>query len=305
MTNRRIYALRMDTNNTCNLKCIYCNINDYSQPAEYMSVEQFSKLASVYFPKCSYVSLSCATEPLLSPDFALFIKKLGEYKVPDTHFITNGQLLSEKIIRAAIKSIINSITLSIDGATVETYERIRGASFENLIFNLKMIDRIKNNLKSTVPIVRVQYTFFKYNAWEVIQFIEKYHSYIQEISFTQLSPYFSESYGHHLLERISYDEYSEIKNHVVELTRKYNLGYKLSFNQFNRDNLSNSGCNIPLSFRFIQSNGDVMMCDKQIYGNVFVDGEESINGRIKKAFSKYNELCKLKCTQPVAKMKEN
>lgn len=54
-----------------------------------MSVEPFQKLASVYFPKSRYVSLSCATEPLVSPDFDVFIRILGEFHVSDTHFITN------------------------------------------------------------------------------------------------------------------------------------------------------------------------------------------------------------------------
>lgn len=86
---RHPYEIRLDTNNTCSRNCIYCKINDYTMHREYMSVEPFQKLASVYFPKSRYVSLSCATEPLVSPDFDVFIRILGEFHVSDTHFITN------------------------------------------------------------------------------------------------------------------------------------------------------------------------------------------------------------------------
>src|ERR1039457_6691676 len=83
-TSNKPYAIRLDTNNTCNLNCIYCKINDYKLNKEYMTVDQFHSLASVYFPKSSYVSLSCATEPLVTPDFDVFIRMLGEFRVPDT-----------------------------------------------------------------------------------------------------------------------------------------------------------------------------------------------------------------------------
>lgn len=301
---KRPYRIRLDTNNTCNLNCIYCKINDYTVKKEYMTFDQFCYLASVYFPKSSYVSLSCATEPLVTRDFNNFIKKLGEYKVPETHFITNGQLLNDEIITTAILSKLGSLTISNDAVYSQTYELIRGASFDNLMSKLMRIDEIKKNFNSELPRVRVQFTFFEYNKDEIIPFIEKFHSYIQEIYLTHLSPMYIDSYDHPALKRISFEEYSIIKKQALILINKYELGSKITFNQFSKDNLSCQWCTVPFSFRFIMWNGDVLMCDKQIYGNVFSESELIINERINKAFNKDNNYCKILCTQPVAKMKE-
>jgi len=45
----RPYAVRLDTNNTCNLKCIYCGINDPNHASQFMSLEQFNLLARLFF----------------------------------------------------------------------------------------------------------------------------------------------------------------------------------------------------------------------------------------------------------------
>jgi hypothetical protein len=169
---------------------------------------------------------------------------------------------------------------------------------------LKLIDEIKKKLNFDLPIVRIQFTFFEFNKGEIIPFIEEFHPHFQEFYLTHLSPMYIDSYDLPALNRISFEEYSIIKKQVLVLIDKHKLGSKITFNQFSKDNLSCQWCKVPLSFRFIKYNGDMMMCDKQIYGNVFSDSEFLINKRIKKAFNKNNKYCKRLCTQPVAKMKE-
>lgn len=298
----RTLALRMDTNNTCNLRCIYCTINDRSGPAEYMSPTDFSRVATLLLRDCHYVSLSCATEPLMSPHFRDFIEMLGTYDVPETHFITNGQLLTEEIIRTSVISRIGSVTLSIDGATSDTYATIRGASLDRVIDWLRLFDCVKREYRSQVPLVRVQYTFFRYNAWEIIPFIERYHWYLQEINYTHLSPL--DLFGHPLLERISVDEYREIKSRVLECAARFQIGCKVSFNQFNDSELASRSCQIPLSYRFLRHNGDVVMCDKSTYGNVLSEELAVIERRIAAAFSRENPRCAFHCSQPPSKAQE-
>ncbi len=311
---KRPYAVRVDTNNTCNLNCIYCEINDHIQSAEYMSVEQFSKLAKLFFSKSRYVSLSFGTEPLMSKKFILFIEELGKYNVPSTHFITNGLLLTENIIKASIIARISAITISNDAATAATYQRIRGKTirgnsvktgeFKNIIAKLKLIHELKNKYKSSVPIVRIQFTLFDYNKAEAAPFIEKYHSYFQEFYLTHLSPMYLDNYTDPILKRISRNEFIELKTKIVDLAGKYNLSTKITFNDIDRRNLSNKWCSFPLVNRFICHNGDLLMCDKQVYGNIFAEDLSDINRRINDAFQKYNPNCTKKCTQPIAKAKE-
>jgi hypothetical protein len=150
--------------------------------------------------------------------------------------------------------------------------------------------------------VRVQYTFFRHNAWEIIPFMEQHHRYVQEINYTQLSPL--DHYGHPLLERISYDEYRDIKARVLESAERFHLGCKVSFNQFSERGPVSRSCQIPLSYRFVRHNGDLVMCDKQVYGNVLNEDMAVINHRIGSAFSRENEHCAFHCSQPPSKLQE-
>ena len=133
----------------------------------------------------------------MSKQFPLFIERLGEYGVPDTHFITNGLLLTEEVIRSAIVSGIDAITISNDAATAATYRRIRGKTrkgievrcggFEDIIAKLKLLRNMKAEYRTQRPAVRIQFTLFDYNKDEVLPFIDTYHLYFQEFYLTHLT----------------------------------------------------------------------------------------------------------------------
>ena len=99
-------------------------------------------------------------------------------------------------------------------------------------------------------------------------------------------------------------EYIYLKSKVVEIAAKYNLLTKITFNDLERRNLSNKRCSFPLTNRFIRHNGDMLMCDKQVYGNIFSEDLSEINDRIHDAFKLNNPYCIEKCTQPIAKARE-
>ena len=302
LLSKRPYAVRLDTNNVCNLNCVYCGINNSSQIAQFMTLEQFNQLAQLFFPRSKYVSLSFATEPLMSKDFHLFIGELGKYAVPNTHFITNGLLLTEKIIKSSIVSNINAITISNDAATAEMYKRIRGGSFDTLMGNLKLIQELKKEYKSTIPIVRIQFTLFDHNKADAIPFIEQYHPYFQEFYLSHLSPKPDDNYSDPILKRLSTTDFIVLRNRTILVAKQYDIKVKITFNDYQREIISGKWCSLPLSDRFIYSNGNIMMCDKKIYGNIFTEDLAEINRRINIAFGKYNPNCKVKCTQSVAKI---
>jgi MoaA/NifB/PqqE/SkfB family radical SAM enzyme len=271
-------------------------------------------LAELYFHQSHYVSLSFGTEPLMSKKFALFVEMLRKFSIPQTHFITNGLLLTDEIIEAAILTKLNAITISNDAATSETFRRIRGNTpkgtrikgdgFNDIIAKLEMIRELKSQYKTIFPKVRIQFTLFDYNKEEVVPFIERYHSYFQDIYITHLSTMYINSYTDPILKRITKNEYIEIREKILNKTKKYNLSTKMTFNDLDRRKLSNKWCTFPLANRFIYHNGDLLMCDKQVYGNIFNEDLSDINRRINATFSENNLNCKIKCTQPIAKAKE-
>jgi len=294
-------ALRVDTNNACNLRCIYCVTSRQERPA-FMPVHRFEKLARLFFCRSRYVSLSCGTEPLLTPDFDRYLEILGGYGVPTTHFITNGQLLSEGTIRAAIRTNLSWITLSIDGEREETYRAIRGASLERVLGALRLVDQLKRAAGSTTPRVRVQFTFFRLNASEVVRFVEQHHTLVQEFVFSHLSPAGPEGYDHPLLERISREEYDEIRSRLAVAASALGVACRTTFNEFRQDPTFARWCPISPAFRFVKYDGALMMCDKKVYGNVFDEDLYAVERRINDAFGRENPRCLVHCSQRVAKV---
>src|SRR3954452_9773626 len=150
MSRLRHLVIRMDTVNLCNLRCKMCYYSfDHKRKKEQMDLALFRKIATEVFPKTRFLYLSCATEPLMNKEFSDYLHVTGEYKIPFTSFCTNGQLITEKIVDASIRSGISEIIFSIDGATAETYEAIRrGGKWDRLVKNLALVAMMKKDAKT-------------------------------------------------------------------------------------------------------------------------------------------------------------
>jgi MoaA/NifB/PqqE/SkfB family radical SAM enzyme len=141
---------------------------DYKRKKEQMDLPLFRKIANEVFPKTRFLYLSCATEPLMNKEFSDYVQVTGEYNVPFTSFCTNGQLMTEKVIDASIRSNISEMIFSIDGATAETYEAIRrGGKWDRLVKNLDLVAAMKREAKTRKPAIRMNFTCMQTNIEEL------------------------------------------------------------------------------------------------------------------------------------------
>lgn len=166
-------VVRLDTTNLCNLRCRMCYYSSEQarKPVE-MSPELFEKIAHEMFPVTRFLYLSCATEPLMNKSFASFIETAASYKVPFVSFCTNGQLMSEKVAKAAVAGGVSEIIFSVDGATAETYEYIRrGAKWDRLLSGLEMLRKAKADAGRSLPIGRFNFTCMTRNIEELPEMV--------------------------------------------------------------------------------------------------------------------------------------
>ena len=165
----RHLVIRMDTINLCNLRCKMCYYSsDYNRKKEEMDLPFFRSIADQIFPKTRFLYLSCATEPTMNKQFANIVRATGEHKVPFTSFCTNGQLLREDVMQAAIEAKISEIIFSIDGATPKTYEDIRrGGKWERLVNNMDLLASLKQRAASQFPVTRINFTCMLRNIREL------------------------------------------------------------------------------------------------------------------------------------------
>ncbi|MFI5180550.1 MAG: radical SAM protein [Thermoanaerobaculia bacterium] len=171
----RFLEVFLDQNNKCNLKCRMCGFSDprvAPLPKFDLSFPLFRKIAAEIFPRTRYLALSCMTEPLMTRDIGERLALVGVSGIPFVEIITNGTLLSEAIVRSLIAARISRMAVSIDGATKETFEKIRvGANFETVLENIRRFSRIKRETGAALPHLRVNHTLSPTNAHEFDRFL--------------------------------------------------------------------------------------------------------------------------------------
>jgi uncharacterized Fe-S cluster-containing radical SAM superfamily protein len=116
----------IEINNTCNLDCLMCRSSLSRRPRRNMDPGLFEHC--VKYEKqlgSGHTSLHTIGEPLLNPLLEDYLKILRRHGVTVT-LSTNGLLLAERMdLLFAYADVIKNLRLSIDGATMETYEKIR------------------------------------------------------------------------------------------------------------------------------------------------------------------------------------
>jgi len=165
--------LDVESTNACNLRCIMCDRNWMKEKIGNIDWNLFTKVideaAKYHLPS---VKFNYRGEPLLHPDIAKMVKYVKEKGILEVQFNTNGLLLDEKKAEELIDAGLDRIIFSFDGATKETYEKIRrGSNYETVVANIKNLVKLRNKKGLKRPLVRIQMVRMAENKNEVEDFI--------------------------------------------------------------------------------------------------------------------------------------
>ena len=133
----------IETYNVCNLRCIMCSHPNMTREKVQMGMDLFKKIvdeavASGVRGAC----LSNCNEPLLDPLLFERIKYAKSRGMQDVVCVSNGTLLTRDKVDKLLDSGLDSIYFSFDGATKDTYEKIRvGANFKKTRGNILRLIR--------------------------------------------------------------------------------------------------------------------------------------------------------------------
>ena len=149
-----VYAF--ETTNICNLRCIMCPYPEMTRKTGVMSLDLFKKIVDEIKPYSRYISLHNFGEPLMNPELHRFIEYAAEAGLK-TWLSTNATLLNEARSLELLDSRLDVIILSIDGATRETYDKIRqNGQYEKTKGNIERFLDMKKRKKSRNPLSIVQ-----------------------------------------------------------------------------------------------------------------------------------------------------
>lgn len=161
--------LYIEASNACNLRCPMCPITlkekDYYLGGKLLD-ERLLDILRPSFPYIVRASLAGGGEPLVNPHCVAMIQELKSNGV-EVGFSTNGTLLTPELSQALAAAGMDYISLSIDSADPENYERIRkGARFEKTVSHLEALSRARQGPNRN-PFVSIQMTVSRENVSDI------------------------------------------------------------------------------------------------------------------------------------------
>ncbi|MDI6840288.1 MAG: radical SAM protein [bacterium] len=248
-------CVEIETTTRCHMKCIMCEHTYWNEPARDMSFEEFKAIVD-QFPRLKWIGLTGIGESFLNKDFMKMLRYLKSksvyIEIYDTFY-----LVDKKIAEELINLRIDRILPSIDGATKETYERIRvGSNFERVIENVRYLSQLKNRKSLVYPDICFHYIVTKINLHEMLPYIELVHTIVKDM---EVSIQFTRAL--HSFEEIE-DLFIEIPPEVITAVEKKakELGIHLIWNiDVSQDKLPIYRCTAWIE-PFIFATGHVIPC---------------------------------------------
>ena len=190
----RFLTVRIDITNRCNLRCKMCYFSMkevQAKPREEMPVTLFRKIAQDVLPAATQLIISAGAEPLYAKQFPAMLAIIAGYHVPHVAFFTNGTLLTPDLSATILRTGVNVITISFDGATPQTYEAIRrGAKFDQVIRNIQVLQDLKKQAGSATPALHFGVVLMKMNIAELPDILRLAHTLgIARVTASHVVPY--------------------------------------------------------------------------------------------------------------------
>ncbi len=142
---RKIVSAYLHVTNYCNLHCVGCYSDDARRNrCEDLSLSQIKKILDVLHQQQLQTILISGGEPFLREDIVEILKYAKE-RIPRVIVGTNGTRITKKVAQE-IKGLVDNVSLSIDGFSVDKSDYIRDkGTFE------KVLDTIKCLKEAGVP----------------------------------------------------------------------------------------------------------------------------------------------------------
>ena len=289
-------SIYIEPTSRCNEFCQQCPRTLLSREDDRdLSFENFCRIVE-QFPVLDRVVLHGLGEPLLNKDLprmVRYLKDRGTYVL----FNSNGTLLNEKRGQALIDAGLDQYRLSMDGASRETYAKVRGVdAFDKIWRNVHAFIAQQKAQGSQKPVVSLWFTAMRENLHELPELIElASKAGIPEV-YMQRLVYFEEGLAHsqQSLFRRSTPEELSLVHRCEQMCKERGIKFSAAGSATPVESLQRdfgarpwSGCQRPYTLTYITSSGNVLSCcfapfghksareykEERVLGNVF---QESI-----------------------------
>lgn len=176
-------AIFVETFNVCNARCTMCPYIKMTRKKEVMEMDFFCKIIDDAKKEgIKRVGLHFYNEPLMDPHFfkrVEYVKKKGL----EVLFFSNGSLMNKEMADNILSSKVDEIYFSVDGATKETYEKIRrGLHYETTRSNINYLKKERDRMNLTKPQMYINFVIQKSNLPEKVSLLESWKSFVDKIN---------------------------------------------------------------------------------------------------------------------------
>jgi len=278
----------LELTNKCNLRCIMCAQNHIAFDHTVLTLDMVKKVAP-FLKTAEEVTLFGYGEPLLNSYFKDIFAYVRQFSSLKTYLLTNGILLSN-YVEFLIKNHLTYLSISIDAATEETYQKIRrGGRLSSILEALEKIQAFDQGGRFPVPYLRFIFVAMKKNIHELPDLVNVAHRYgVKEIKVEYLVAHSEDLIDQSLFfhqQLLSF--FADARREADKTGLKLNLPPLIG--QDKSGDMLHKECNTPQDTFFLSSNGDVRACmiSNEIFGNIQSMDPESIwSGDALKRFRK-------------------
>jgi pyruvate-formate lyase-activating enzyme len=163
------YTASFETTNTCNLRCPYCPAGKriYGRDPAMIDLSRVEQMLDELDRYLYIVYLYNKGEPLLHPKIARLIRMVHERRI-HTNISTHLNIRDKAVLEEVCDAHLDSMILSIDGSTQETYSKYRvGGDLALCLENIRYLVDYRRRKNLSFPTIEWQFLVFDHNRHEV------------------------------------------------------------------------------------------------------------------------------------------
>lgn len=261
--------LQLEPTDRCNMNCSFCAHSKVIKQPRSMSLEEFQGIVDTIRPR--KITLSGYGEPLLNrelPRMIAYAKSRGA-AVNTTSNLT--LLRTEERAIELIRSDLDLINISIDAASPETYNAVRGEDFfDRILQGVRLLLRTKSKLNSPLPHTRISFVVNKANLHEVADFVRLAHNlgvdvaYFQILQLTEI-----DDRKEQLIAGVPYERFRQNLEEGKVIARRLGMRTNLArllaelpdyWRKYDLREMSDKRCILPWFSAYITADGSVRPC---------------------------------------------
>lgn len=171
------YKMVINITNQCNLRCSFCEITYFHEKypvhfANHIGINTFKKFEPVLKNLYALEFFGNVGEPLTNPDFIPIVQYVKQNNKARLFLNTNGVLMKSGISSSMVENELDEVLVSVHAGTEETYQKLIGETFNQVVENVKTLTAIKRQYRDSKPEVGIAFALNKINEPDKEKIIE-------------------------------------------------------------------------------------------------------------------------------------